>query len=273
MYQPRPSSSRASGRGSALCSRAGAARHRLRVTGARPACPDRRVGMPGGGLAIARSVIYNVCMATRAMQEATFMILTALADGPQHGYSGTTTFSKPKRPGSCRIPMTSTLRRSSVTVSSARTRQSLRYASCSHCPLSGIEAPGRSPAGPFRCCPDHRFRTRSPAPCNAPSRYRDTGGSCRSFSLLRICCGHRLAHASAPAPTALRTCTHRAITVCHRAALPNCAVIRSSGAASRRRVRRSPRRALALGGPPGAPAPWQLSGRWHQTRTLRPIAS
>ena len=31
-------------------------------------------------------MIYNVYMATRAMQEATFMILTALADGAQHGY-------------------------------------------------------------------------------------------------------------------------------------------------------------------------------------------
>jgi DNA-binding PadR family transcriptional regulator len=42
--------------------------------------------LANGGLAIARSTVYNVCMATRAMQEATFMILTALADGPQHGY-------------------------------------------------------------------------------------------------------------------------------------------------------------------------------------------
>jgi DNA-binding PadR family transcriptional regulator len=31
-------------------------------------------------------MIYNVCMAVRAMQEATFMILTALASGSQHGY-------------------------------------------------------------------------------------------------------------------------------------------------------------------------------------------
>ena len=31
-------------------------------------------------------MIYNVCMAVRAMQEATFMILTALANGSQHGY-------------------------------------------------------------------------------------------------------------------------------------------------------------------------------------------
>ena len=38
------------------------------------------------GLAIARSAVYNVCMSVRAMQEATFMILTALANGSQHGY-------------------------------------------------------------------------------------------------------------------------------------------------------------------------------------------
>jgi DNA-binding PadR family transcriptional regulator len=37
-------------------------------------------------LATARSTVYNVGMATRAMQEATFLILTALADGSQHGY-------------------------------------------------------------------------------------------------------------------------------------------------------------------------------------------
>jgi DNA-binding PadR family transcriptional regulator len=42
--------------------------------------------MAHAGLAIARSMIYNVCMAVRAMQEATFMILTALANGSQHGY-------------------------------------------------------------------------------------------------------------------------------------------------------------------------------------------
>jgi PadR family transcriptional regulator len=36
--------------------------------------------------AIARSTVYNACMGTRAMQEATFMILTALANGSQHGY-------------------------------------------------------------------------------------------------------------------------------------------------------------------------------------------
>jgi DNA-binding PadR family transcriptional regulator len=38
------------------------------------------------GLAIVSSTVYNVCMGTRAMQEATFLILTALADGSQHGY-------------------------------------------------------------------------------------------------------------------------------------------------------------------------------------------
>ncbi len=42
--------------------------------------------LANGGLAIARSAVYNIYMATRAMQEATFMILTALADGAQHGY-------------------------------------------------------------------------------------------------------------------------------------------------------------------------------------------
>ena len=42
--------------------------------------------LANGGLAIARSTVYNIYMATRAMQEATFMILTALADGAQHGY-------------------------------------------------------------------------------------------------------------------------------------------------------------------------------------------
>jgi DNA-binding PadR family transcriptional regulator len=38
------------------------------------------------GLATARSTVYNVGMAIRAMQEATFLILTALATGGQHGY-------------------------------------------------------------------------------------------------------------------------------------------------------------------------------------------
>src|SRR5215467_15309123 len=32
------------------------------------------------------SAIYNACMSQRAMQEATFLILTALAAGSQHGY-------------------------------------------------------------------------------------------------------------------------------------------------------------------------------------------
>jgi DNA-binding PadR family transcriptional regulator len=38
------------------------------------------------GLVIARSTVYNVGMAIRAMQEATFLILTALAGRSQHGY-------------------------------------------------------------------------------------------------------------------------------------------------------------------------------------------
>ena len=86
MYQPWPSSGQPAEPERALCSRAGAARHQLRLTRAWLACPDRRAGRPDAGLAIAHSTIYNVCMATRAMQEATFMILTALADGAQHGY-------------------------------------------------------------------------------------------------------------------------------------------------------------------------------------------
>ena len=86
MYQPRLSGGQPAEPEPAFCSRAGAARHRLRLTRARPACPDRRGGRPDGGLAIARSTVYNVYMAMRAMQEATFMILTALADGAQHGY-------------------------------------------------------------------------------------------------------------------------------------------------------------------------------------------
>src|ERR1700676_5010354 len=45
--------------------------------------PDVR---PGAGLAMSRSTVYNVGMGTRAMQEATFLILTALANGSQHGY-------------------------------------------------------------------------------------------------------------------------------------------------------------------------------------------
>jgi len=43
-------------------------------------------GERAAGLAIVSSAVYNVCMGTRAMQEATFLILTALADGSQHGY-------------------------------------------------------------------------------------------------------------------------------------------------------------------------------------------
>ncbi len=39
-----------------------------------------------GGLDSNSSAVYNVCMTARAMQEATFLILTALAAGSQHGY-------------------------------------------------------------------------------------------------------------------------------------------------------------------------------------------
>jgi len=39
-----------------------------------------------GGLANASPTVYKACMTDRAMQEATFLILTALADGSQHGY-------------------------------------------------------------------------------------------------------------------------------------------------------------------------------------------
>jgi hypothetical protein len=44
MYQPWPSSGQLSGPERAFDSRAGAARHRLRLTRARLACPDRREG-------------------------------------------------------------------------------------------------------------------------------------------------------------------------------------------------------------------------------------
>ena len=37
-------------------------------------------------LATASPAVYNVSMTERAMQEATFLILTALAAGAQHGY-------------------------------------------------------------------------------------------------------------------------------------------------------------------------------------------
>jgi DNA-binding PadR family transcriptional regulator len=45
-----------------------------------------RTARTASRLAIASSTVYNVFMGTRAMQEATFMILTALASGSQHGY-------------------------------------------------------------------------------------------------------------------------------------------------------------------------------------------
>jgi DNA-binding PadR family transcriptional regulator len=40
----------------------------------------------GPELAMYSSTIYTVGMSIRPMQEATFLILTALADGTQHGY-------------------------------------------------------------------------------------------------------------------------------------------------------------------------------------------
>jgi DNA-binding PadR family transcriptional regulator len=43
-------------------------------------------GGAGQGLDTASSTVYNAYMAERAMQEATFLILTALATGSQHGY-------------------------------------------------------------------------------------------------------------------------------------------------------------------------------------------
>src|SRR5262252_7449253 len=49
-------------------------------------CAGEGTTLRAVGLAIARSAVYNVCMPVRAMQEATFMILTALANGSQHGY-------------------------------------------------------------------------------------------------------------------------------------------------------------------------------------------
>jgi DNA-binding PadR family transcriptional regulator len=54
------------------------------LTGARPLPLPGSLG--GGWLAIASSTVYVAYMSRRAMQEATFLILTALADGSQHGY-------------------------------------------------------------------------------------------------------------------------------------------------------------------------------------------
>jgi PadR family transcriptional regulator len=42
--------------------------------------------MSRGPFAIDSSAVYNDSMSSRAMQEATFLILTALAAGAQHGY-------------------------------------------------------------------------------------------------------------------------------------------------------------------------------------------
>jgi DNA-binding PadR family transcriptional regulator len=40
----------------------------------------------GYGFAIFRLTVYNVGMSKRPLQEPTFLLLTALAQGPQHGY-------------------------------------------------------------------------------------------------------------------------------------------------------------------------------------------
>ena len=52
------------------------------LTGARP----RPGSLAGGWLAMTSSTVYIDYMSVRAMQEATFLILTALADASQHGY-------------------------------------------------------------------------------------------------------------------------------------------------------------------------------------------
>jgi DNA-binding PadR family transcriptional regulator len=39
-----------------------------------------------GGLAIVRLTVYNDDMHSRPLQEPTFLLLTALAESPQHGY-------------------------------------------------------------------------------------------------------------------------------------------------------------------------------------------
>ena len=41
---------------------------------------------PEAGLDMSSSTVYKVCMTQRAVQEATFLILTALAAGSQRGY-------------------------------------------------------------------------------------------------------------------------------------------------------------------------------------------
>jgi hypothetical protein len=54
-----------------------------------PPRPDEHEGARASAaadLATASSTIYTVLMSIRAMQEATYLILTALASGSQHGY-------------------------------------------------------------------------------------------------------------------------------------------------------------------------------------------
>jgi DNA-binding PadR family transcriptional regulator len=48
--------------------------------------PPAGQGPPDRGLLIDSPAVYKVNMTQRAMQEATFLILTALAAGSQHGY-------------------------------------------------------------------------------------------------------------------------------------------------------------------------------------------
>jgi PadR family transcriptional regulator len=48
--------------------------------------PSVRGHCPAPGLVSYSSAVYKVFMTQRAMQEATFLILTALAAGSQHGY-------------------------------------------------------------------------------------------------------------------------------------------------------------------------------------------
>src|ERR1019366_1699156 len=44
-------------------------------------------GAEGTAFAIYRLTVYNTTMSMRSLQEPTFLILTSLAAGPQHGYA------------------------------------------------------------------------------------------------------------------------------------------------------------------------------------------
>ena len=52
-------------------------------------------------VAIVRLSVYNVSMSERPLHEPTFLMLTALAKGPQHGY-GIITDVEPRWTGSSR---------------------------------------------------------------------------------------------------------------------------------------------------------------------------